>query len=258
MSEYDNYEKLGVEGKLNQVFKKLLNLERKQAETLVHLESLEKLFTYQTPAVDTPSAPIPTEAPPKPKPTPEPKIEDHVDVGPSPKDDLMDAGIDFGLVEYLAGGLRIEPVKFLGDLWGDTNQKLKAFNYKWVSQGKESHWKFQPTDRKKTEAVETRSEGGAVVPVFEVGKYVIVEGNLVDDPTQRDIDTIHGPSTVTNFRVELDDGQTVKVGLWEEKAIKAMDLVKGDRIHLTSMKVKEPYDGMTQLQSAKYTKVTKL
>jgi len=248
MSEYDNYEKLGVEGKLNQVFKKLLKLERQQAEIM-------GLFTYQTPtetaSTRKPESPI--------QPIDEPQIEDHVDVGPPPKDDLIKAGVDFELVEYLAGGLRVEPVKFLGDLWGDVNQKLKAFNYKWVSAGKESHWKFQPTGGKKTETMETRSEGGAIVPVFEVGKYVTVEGIMVDDPKYKDFDRKDGTTgSVVNFRLKLDDDSVVGVGLFDEKNTKAIDFPKGTRVHLTSMKVKEPYKDTPQVNSAQYTKVTKV
>ena len=81
---------------------------------------------------------------------------------------------------------------------------------------------------------------------------------MLDDPVQRDVDTVHGPSTVTNFRMQLDDGQIIKIGLWEKMADKAMDFTQGTRLHLTSMRVKEPYDNMIQLSSAKFTKVTEV
>lgn len=249
MSDYDKFEKLDTNGKLNQVFKKLLKLERKQSEILSKTEAIEKLFTYQTPAVDTFSTPAESEL--------EPQIEDHIDVGPPLKDTLVKSGVDFELVTYEGGGLTITPKKFLGDLWGNINMLLKAENYEWVRDGRNSHWAFQGTG-KKTPAAKPKPSGGAAIPILEVGTYVTVEGNLLDDPVQRDVDTTRGPTSVTNFRIKLDDGQTVKVGLWEDKADKAMDLVAGVRVHLTSMKVKEPYDGVPQLSSAKYTKVSEV
>jgi len=99
--------------------------------------------------------------------------------------------------------------------------------------------------------------GKEPTPTFEVGKYIEVTGTLLDDPVQRDIDTISGPVTLANFRIEVD-GTPIRVTLWRDFADQAMSLTAGDKVHLTSMKVQDPYDNMTQLSSAKYTKVTQL
>jgi len=99
--------------------------------------------------------------------------------------------------------------------------------------------------------------GKEPTPTFEVGKYIEVTGTLLDDPVQRDIDTIRGPTTLANFRIEVD-GTPIRVTLWRDFADQAMSLTAGDKVHLTSMKVQDPYDNMTQLSSAKYTKVTQL
>ena len=99
--------------------------------------------------------------------------------------------------------------------------------------------------------------GKEPTPDFTVGQYIEVTGTLLDDPIQRDIDTRQGPVTLANFRIEVD-GTPIRVTLWRDFADQAMSLTAGDKVHLTSMKVQDPYDNMTQLSSAKYTKVTQL
>jgi len=250
MSEYDQFEKKGSDDKLNIIFKKLLMLERKQGETRVSLKTLENLFSYETFSTTS------TE-------TEDPSVErveeiPGVDVGPPIKNDLIKIGIDFELVDYEDGGLTIRPKKFLGELWGNPNKLLMSEGYKWVRDGRNSHWSFQPMEEKPVESVPSRPKGGAVIPVFEVGKYVTIEGTLIDDPTQTDRDTDYGTSSVSNVRLELSDGQTVRVGLWEKKSDKIMEFIKGDRVHLTNMKVKKPYEDTTQLSGSRNTKVSKV
>jgi len=51
--------------------------------------------------------------------------------------------VDWELLDYLKYGQVIKPKKFLGDLWSGIDQVLKANNYKWIRDGKESRWEFQ-------------------------------------------------------------------------------------------------------------------
>ena len=88
-------------------------------------------------------------------------------------------------------------------------------------------------------------------PKLEEGKFIKeIEGELKDDPVQRDVDTSRGTVTVTNFR--LTDGVTeVRVSLWEDLAEEVMDFVAGNSIKLTNMSIKEPYDGLMQISSTR-------
>ena len=88
-------------------------------------------------------------------------------------------------------------------------------------------------------------------PKLEEGKFLReIEGELKDDPVQRDVDTSRGPTKVTNFR--LTDGITdVRVSLWGDLADEVMNFVKGNSITLTNMSIKEPYDGLMQISSTR-------
>jgi ssDNA-binding replication factor A large subunit len=89
-------------------------------------------------------------------------------------------------------------------------------------------------------------------------RNVTVQGQLEDDPVQRDIDTSRGPATVTNFRIVDDSGSEARVSLWREHAEMAMDLNAGAQIRLEYMNVREPFDGLIQLSSGAFTKVVLL
>lgn len=91
---------------------------------------------------------------------------------------------------------------------------------------------------------------------LEVGKYVNkVSGILVDDTSQREVDTQYGPNTVTNFRMTIEGEGEVRVSLWGDLAKDAMNYTAGDSITLTNMKVNPPYDGLLQLGSCRRTKI---
>jgi replication factor A1 len=94
-----------------------------------------------------------------------------------------------------------------------------------------------------------------IADLREGQKNVTVHGQLLDDPVQRDIDTARGPATVTNFRVDDGTGEA-RVSLWREHAEKAMDLTAGSHVQLEYMNVREPFDGLIQLSSGAFTKIT--
>lgn len=49
---------------------------------------------------------------------------------------------------------------------------------------------------------------------------------LIDEPVQRDVDTMNGSTTVVNFRME-DDYGSVKVSLWNQQSEEIMNYVRG-------------------------------
>lgn len=93
-----------------------------------------------------------------------------------------------------------------------------------------------------------------LIDLHEGQQNVTIQGQLLDDPIQRDIDTVRGPTTVTNFRIDDDTGE-VRVSLWRQHAETAMDLQAGAQIRLEYMNVREPYDGLLQVSSGAFTKI---
>ena len=93
-----------------------------------------------------------------------------------------------------------------------------------------------------------------IMDLREGQKNVTVEGQLQDDPIQRDIDTVRGPASVTNFRIDDETGEC-RVSLWREHAERAMDLTAGAYIRLEYVNVREPFDGLIQVSSGAFTKL---
>jgi ssDNA-binding replication factor A large subunit len=85
-------------------------------------------------------------------------------------------------------------------------------------------------------------------------KNITVQGQVLDDPLQRDIETVRGPATVTNFRIDDRTGEA-RVSLWREYAEEAMDIPSGAEVRLEYMNVREPFDGLIQLSSGSFTKI---
>jgi ssDNA-binding replication factor A large subunit len=93
-----------------------------------------------------------------------------------------------------------------------------------------------------------------IIDLREGQRNVNIRGQLLDDPIQRDVDTIRGPTTVTNFRIDDGTGEA-RVSLWREHAEEAMDLTAGAEIKLEYMNVREPFDGIIQVSSGAFTKI---
>jgi ssDNA-binding replication factor A large subunit len=93
-----------------------------------------------------------------------------------------------------------------------------------------------------------------IADLREGQRNVTVSGQLLDDPVQRDIDTVRGPATVTNFRIDDGTGEA-RVSLWRDYAEKAMDLTAGAQVRLEYMNVREPFDGLIQVSSGAFTKI---
>ena len=180
------------------------------------------------------------------------------------KSELQKDGIDFNLVDYLRIGTVIKGKGRLEhDLWKQYDKILFADGYKYNYD--EKQWNFQSHNAKQEQsqpqkAAPTKDRALKVVRISDLStdlKSVTIEGQLLGDPVQRDIDTKRGPTTITKF--SLDDGSgEVKVTVWGDKGNEAMGLVSGDKVQLTSLMVKEPFDGVPQVSTGNWTKIIKL
>ena len=94
----------------------------------------------------------------------------------------------------------------------------------------------------------------AIADLKEGQRNVTVRGQLLDDPVQRDLDTVRGQATVTNFRIDDGTGEA-RVSLWRSHAEKAMDLAAGAVVKLEYMNVREPFDNIIQVSSGPFTKI---
>ena len=166
--------------------------------------------------------------------------------------------VDWELLDYLKYGQVIKPKKFLGDLWSGIDQVLKANNYKWIRDGKESRWEFQVVQATETQeaAALTKDKAAKTIRISEIAdqKSVSIEGELQYDPEQRDVNTKKGPATVTSFKVG-DGSGVAKITFWGDAGDAVMGLAKGNRVRVTALMVGTPYDGAPQLTAGKYTKV---
>jgi hypothetical protein len=83
------------------------------------------------------------------KPTPDEDL-------PPTKEDLKKAlGDQYGLLDTF-NGETIEPTEFLGDRWGNINMTLEAMGYRWIRDGKSSHWKFQGEETPQPQTSQTQ------------------------------------------------------------------------------------------------------
>ncbi len=83
---------------------------------------------------------------------------------------------------------------------------------------------------------------------------VTIEGQLLDDPVTREVETRRGPVNVTNFRIDDNTGE-VRVSLWRELGEVVDGLEAGAYIRLENVNVREPFDGLLQVSSGQFTKV---
>ena len=181
-----------------------------------------------------------------------------------PATELQKAGIDVSLLDFLEYGNRLKVKKWLDrPIFDELNRLLTAEGYRYDYEKKE--WTFQPHDSKQErsqpqKAAPAKDKSTKVTRISDLRegmKSPTIEGHLLDDPVQKDVNTRKGPSSVTNFR--LDDGTgEARVSLWGDLANSAMGLVLGDKVQITSLMVKTPYDGLPQVQGGNWSKVIKL
>ena len=96
-----------------------------------------------------------------------------------------------------------------------------------------------------------------IINIFDLRegqRNITIQGQVLDEPVQREIETVRGSATVTNFRIDDGTGEA-RVSLWREYAEEAMDLTAGAEIRLEYMNVREPFDGLIQVSSGSFTKI---
>ena len=107
--------------------------------------------------------------------------------------------------------------------------------------------KTKPRQRQKKEDKESQD--------LSPGKFInTLKGTLLNDPVQKDVDTMRGPTTVTNFVLNTDYGE-IRVALWGELGDEAMNHTAGGELTVTNLIIKDPFDNMMQVGSTKNTKV---
>jgi len=170
--------------------------------------------------------------------------------------------VDWTKLDYLEYGVKIKPQGYLeSEIWGNINKTLFADGYRWSKEDRA--WVFHPEETGKStpkKAAPAKDKPSKVTRISDIGdrKSATIEGELMDDPTYKDFNRKDGTvGSVTSFRVNDGSGQA-RVSMWDDKAKYAMSFVNGDRVRLTSLMVKEPYEGMIQLSGGKFTEITKL
>jgi len=88
-------------------------------------------------------------------------------------------------------------------------------------------------------------------------KNITVEGQLLDDPISREVNTMRGPTNVVSFRVDDGTGEA-RISLWREHSKAVEGLTAGARIRLENCNIREPFDGLMQVTSTQFTRVTVL
>ena len=121
--------------------------------------------------------------------------------------------------------------------------------------------RLEPLKTYKVEGVpaakDAKTTPATTAPDFTEGKYIEITGTLLDDPTESTGDRRDGTQwRKAGFRMDVG-GTTVSIALWDDFCDEGMKLAKDDTANLTSMKVGKPYQGVIQLGSGKYTKITK-
>jgi replication factor A1 len=88
-------------------------------------------------------------------------------------------------------------------------------------------------------------------------KNITVEGQLLDDPISREVNTMRGSTNVVSFRVDDGTGE-VRISLWREHGKAVEGLTAGARIRLENCNIREPFDGLMQVTSTQFTRITVL
>jgi replication factor A1 len=88
-------------------------------------------------------------------------------------------------------------------------------------------------------------------------KNITVEGQLLDDPISREVNTMRGPTNVVSFRVDDGTGEA-RISLWREHGKAVEGLTAGARIRMENCNIREPFDGLMQVTSTQFTRITVL
>jgi replication factor A1 len=91
--------------------------------------------------------------------------------------------------------------------------------------------------------------------LVEGQKNVIVQGQLLDEPLTREVNTLRGPTNVVSFRIDDGTGEA-RISLWGDQGKTVEGLTIGSKLLLENCNVREPFDGLLQVSSNTFTKIT--
>jgi hypothetical protein len=145
-----------------------------------------------------------------------------VNLGPPTRAEVEEElGADIELIEYGSGGVMITAKRFLGDRWNSIHETLKPMGYKWVRDGKNSHWKF--TDEPYQAPLENVEKSPGKVKVSEI-EWVTGKGET------------RKPAEPT------DDNAWSFAYKYDAQAKKSTDTPKSETVDLVNYLTKEGYE----------------
>lgn len=122
--------------------------------------------------------------------------------------------------------------------------------------GRNGTMKINP-DGVKVDKLDAADRVTQIKNLKEGQKNVTVEGQLLDDPISREVNTMRGPTNVVSFRIDDGSGEA-RISLWREHGKAVEGLTAGARIRMENCNIREPFDGLMQVTSTQYTKITVL
>lgn len=84
---------------------------------------------------------------------------------------------------------------------------------------------------------------------------VVIRGRLLDSPMVREVETSRGPARVASFRIEDGTGEA-RVSIWRDLIDDVEGLTPGAVVKIENCNVRPPFDGLIQVSSGLFTKIT--
>jgi len=107
----------------------------------------------------------------------------------------------------------------------------------------------------KIEIINPEDRVTQIKDLIEGQKNITIQGQLLDEPVTREVNTLRGPTPVVSFRIDDGTGEA-RVSLWRDQGKFIEGLTIGSKILLENCNVREPFDGLLQVSSNTFTKIT--
>ena len=82
-----------------------------------------------------------------------------------------------------------------------------------------------------------------------------VRGTVLEPPEVREVETARGPATVASFRIDDGTGEA-RVSFWRDLVSQVEGLSGGTRVRIENCNIREPFDGLMQVSSGMFTRIT--
>jgi len=122
--------------------------------------------------------------------------------------------------------------------------------------GRLGSMKINPADVQ-VEKLDAADRVTEIKDLQEGRKNITVEGQLLDDPISREVNTMRGPVNVVSFRIDDGTGEA-RISLWREHGKAVEGVTAGARVRLENCNIREPFDGLMQVTSTQFTRITVL